>query len=68
MQSTRNADVTHQNSEGGISQPTITKADRSQVAHQEIRESSISKKFKLLMKHTGPIENSKAESGQQMMM
>jgi len=61
MQPTRNANVTHQKSEGGISQPSIIKADKSLVTHQKIQGDSVSKRFKLLTKHIGSIENSEAK-------
>ena len=60
MRPTRNADVTHQKSKGGISQPSIIKADESLVTHQKIRGGSVSKRFKLLTKHIRSIENSEA--------
>ena len=60
MRPTRNANVTHQKSEGGMNQLSIIKADESLVTHQKTRGGSVSKRFKLLTKHIGSIKNSEA--------
>jgi len=61
MRPTRNADVTHQISEGGLSQPSIIKADESLANPPENPRKFSQQKFKLLTKHVGSIENSEAK-------